>query len=255
MRRRRFLEVRRQDVVLILLTILGLLALQMLSSGCQSQPPEPAPAPQPEPAPTPTPTPEPSPTPEPQPEPEPTPAPQPAPSTTTPRDYIRVSQIDDVLHGTSSQDPGFISEAQFLVWAGWRDPLNVTNFCPDGVWYLGATVPQLVAFGEAGAKLVRQAEDVWIPRWKTEGPNRRCGKEPDPPNGPGWCDVTDVRKNGDWELFRSEFKAHLEQASAYRARAARCSDFLLARGAAYDSIAGWCGAMHRAGTAVTDCPQ
>lgn len=246
---RGFFTVRRRDLVLLVLTILGLVFLQMATPGCGNSPQTPAPEPIPEP--------------EPQPQPElpvssepPVEPPvEPPPAGPVPSDYIRLSRVDDILNGTSSQNPGLISKAQFLAWAGWRDPLRVAINCPDGLWYLGATEPEMIAFGEAGAAIVRQAEDAWIPRWTNIGPNRRCDKEPDPPLGLSWCEVTDVRKNGDWALFRVTMDVHLAQATAYRARAARCLNLLSSKGAAYDSIAGWCGALHRTGTPVTDCPE
>lgn len=247
----KFFRVRRRDLMLLVVVVAGLLVLQALSGGCRrAQPPvdttTTAPA-EPEPQPTTSVPIEPAPT---------TTIPAPPPGATTPRDYIRISQIDGILNGTNSQNPGLIAEAQFMAWAGWRDPLNVVEYCPDALWYLGATEPEMAAFGDTGAGLVRRAEDTWLPRWAQEGPNRRCGKEPNPPEGPGWCEVTNVRKNSEWSGFREEFKAHLAQASLYRARAGRCRGYLVAHGGSeYDSIAGWCDSMHRAGASVLDCPQ
>lgn len=253
MTKRGFFTIRRRDAVLLVLTILGLVFLQMATPGCDNPPlppaePQPAP-PSPEPSePSPEPTPEPPP-PEPQPAPEPT-------GQTVPSDYIRIERISGILNGTSGADPGLIAETQFLVWAGWRDPLYVAVRCNTSAFYLGSTEHELSTFGMDGMDLVRESEDVWIPRWQGEASNRRCGVEPDPPAGPGWCQVTNVRKDGDWQRFLDRFDQHLEMASVFREIASRCRNFLVAqpRGTDYDSIAGWCQSMRRAGVDANACP-
>lgn len=251
MSERRFFEVRWQDLALVGLVILSGFAISVCSGGVPDVPPvEPAPA-------TTTAAADPEPKPEPTPVEPVAPPDEPAQETASggPGNYISMRRIDGILNGTSSQSPGLIAEAQFMAWAGWRDPHNVATYCNTSAPYIGTTDRELTAFGNRGQQLTQEAETVWIPRWQRAGPNRRCEREPDPLTGPGWCDVTDVNKNGPWKAFKDEFDSHLQRASMFRTLAGRCRGFLVAHGGSdYDSIAGWCGSMRRAGVDAGACP-
>lgn len=183
----------------------------------------------------------------------------PDPNLPKPSDYVNMDRVDDIIEGTSSQNPGLLHG---LPYGGWRDPLNVAANCPNEVEYIGFSTPnELVAFGEFGLELTREGEDFIVPQLRKV--NRRCDPA-NPQHDPAFCGRSEMRKSRLEEYRGTEeaprLDAHLKRASDARVLANRCLQTLRANGGfAYDSIAGWCQsfiqAKNQTGFKIESCPQ
>lgn len=183
----------------------------------------------------------------------------PDPDRPKPSDYVNMDRVDDIINGTSSQNPGLLHG---LAWAGWRDPLNVADNCPNDVNYIGFDSGMaLRGFGDFGAELTREGEDFIIPQLRKV--NRRCDAS-HPQHDPAFCGRSEMRKSRLKEYRGTEeaprLDAHMAKANEARQLAGRCLQPLRSNGGfSYDSIAGWCQSLMQAnnqtGFTVDDCPQ
>lgn len=171
-----------------------------------------------------------------------------------PEDYVHIDRVNGIVNGTSSQDPGLMHG---LVWGGWRDPLYVAVHCAIDVDYIGFTsVQELADFGETGRALSEEGTVLIEKLWTK---NRRCNPahplhDPRFLKSDGSCERSEVRKEVLTE-YRSRHDPHLERAADTQRRAQVCRPFLEANGGVpYDSIAGWCQSMERAGVHADSCP-
>lgn len=185
-------------------------------------------------------------------------APLPPPDGPEPNDYVNMDRVDDIINGTSSQNPGLLHG---LTFGGWRDPLFVASKCSDAVSYIGFEDQfDLEDFGNFGLVLASEGEDFIVPQLRRV--NRRCNAN-HPEHDSRYCGRSEMRKTRLVEYRGTEeeprLSAHMDRANHARVLAGRCRNALGVNGGfGFDSIAGWCGSLRQAGQetgfTVEDCP-
>lgn len=168
---------------------------------------------------------------------------EPEPPKADPTNYVHINRVPALV------DPktGIITAE--MTFAGWRDLLYMASYCANSTGFLGMSSTEMTDFGNVGADLTREGEDILVPKLQVE--NRRCSVnnvnfDPAFLKANGECARSEVRKVV-LKDYTTRSEEHLDVAIALRNKSQTCRVKLVqAGGRQYDSIKGFCQSLIKA---------
>ena len=190
---------------------------------------------------------------------DPPPVERPPPATSDPGDYVHIDRVDGIVNGT----PGAPNLLHWCPDAMWRDPEKFAVECSDSVGFFGFTTADDMRFfgNPTGLDLCQYAEHRFIPDLERE--NRRCTPDHELYDEAflkedGTCARSEMRKarlKAFNDNIEGTFGQHRVRSVDMRSKAGTCREWLRNNGGAvYDSIAGFCSSLNKAGVTAKACP-